>query len=333
MKKELWIVSFTDRGHELALRIQERLTDYEISIKDKNEDLSVWTQGAFDRRAAIVFIGAMGIAVRTIAPFLKSKLEDSPVIVIDEGGHFAIPVVSGHVGGANRLAKRISVELSDYTFLKQDMIPVITTATDINDTFAADIFAMDNNLAIKNKDGIKKVSGKGLAGHSISIAVKDYPDCIKGGEGADIIVSDDEKDAENSLLWLCPKNYCIGIGCKKDIPYENVEELVKSVIEDEGISFDEIYAFASIDIKAKEEALIELSRRHKVPFVTFDAKLMERLTGDFSGSEFVKKSVGTDNVCEKAAVLCAGKGAKLIVKKTALNGVTVAVAKRRIFNV
>lgn len=81
----------------------------------------------------VVFIGALQIAVRLSAPFLKSKVTDPAVLVMDEKGQYCIPVLSGHIGGANEMA----VEIGKQT----GALPVITTATDINQRWAVDVFA------------------------------------------------------------------------------------------------------------------------------------------------------------------------------------------------
>ena len=94
-----------------------------------------------------MFICATGIVVRTIAPFVANKLTDSPVIVIDELGKNVIPLLSGHYGGANDIADILAKALGANL--------IITTATDINNLFAIDVFARDNGLKISNKDGIK----------------------------------------------------------------------------------------------------------------------------------------------------------------------------------
>lgn len=111
-----------------------------------------WKQeiGASWGEHALVFIGAAGIAIRAIAPFVKDKFTDPPVIVLDEKGTFAIPLLSGHVGGGVTLAK----VLAEYTGGRA----VITTATDVQKKFAADVFAMENGLIITDREEAKKIS-------------------------------------------------------------------------------------------------------------------------------------------------------------------------------
>ena len=119
-------LSFTKRGAELAERLQKALGGETAS----GVTLSAWTADNFPVRRALVYVGAAGIAVRAIAPYLQSKATDPAVIAVDERGLFVVPLASGHLGGANDLARQIA-SLTGGT-------AVITTATDINGVFAVD---------------------------------------------------------------------------------------------------------------------------------------------------------------------------------------------------
>ncbi len=280
------------------------------------ESVEKWAAERSADSEAIIFVGAVGIAVRAITPLVKDKLSDSPVIVIDDTGRFVIPILSGHVGGADKIA----VVLAELIGAE----PVITTSTDLHEAFSTDVFARENGLKIRNKDGIKKVSAKAIEGKKVTISVKDYPPT----EPVDIIVADDT-DREYDLL-LSPKKYTVGIGMKKDTDRTKAEEYVLKVLMDNDIAIDDIYAFATIDIKEDEPAIRYICDKYRLPLITFDADILNKVKGDFSSSDFVKNTVGVDNVCERSAVLAAGPGAKLIIKKQAENGITLAVARRRL---
>ncbi len=279
------------------------------------EPLEKWVAERFADNEAIVFVGAVGIAVRAIAPSVKDKLSDSPVIVIDDMGRFVLPILSGHVGGADKIAVTIAELIGAE--------PVITTSTDLHQAFSADVFARENGLKIRNRDGIRKVSAKAIEGKRVTISVKDYPPT----EHVDIIVADDT-DREYDLL-LSPKKYTVGIGMKKDTDPVRAEEYVLKILKDNDMAIDDVYAIATIDIKEDEPAIRYLCDKYRLPLITFEAEVLKKAEGDFSSSEFVKNTVGVDNVCERAAVLAAGPGAELIIKKQAENGITLAVAKRR----
>ena len=133
--------------------------DVEGRIRCRDMSLSQWTGTMFREQSAIVFVGAAGIAVRAIAPFIKDKMTDPPVVVVDEGGCFSIPILSGHVGGANALAERISGCIG--------AVPVITTATDVNGLFAVDVFAAANGLALTDREAARQVSARLLDGGKV----------------------------------------------------------------------------------------------------------------------------------------------------------------------
>lgn len=306
-------VFFTDKGKEIISKLNEKLRE-PIEAKDSETPLGEWTETNFREGNALIFIGAAGIAVRSIAPFVKDKLSDSPVIIIDDSGSFVIPLLSGHVGGANKLAATLAECLG--------AVPVITTSTDVNDCFSVDSFAVENRLGISNRDGIRKVSAKAIEGKAITLSIKDYPP----REAVDVIVADDT-DAEYSLL-LKPKDYTVGLGMKKDKDRAELEAFFLETLKGEGLNPEDIYALCTIDIKENEPALKALRDKYRIPVISFDKELLLKAKGEFSSSDFVKETVGVDNVCERSAVLGAGAGAKLILKKTAKDGMTIAIAKR-----
>ena len=110
----------------------------------------------------ILFICAAAIAVRTLAPYIKSKVTDPAVLVADEQGRFLISLLSGHLGGANEWCSQLSCKIG--------AVPVITTATDARGVFAVDIFAKENNMRILNPVMIQDISGRVLNGEPVGIA-------------------------------------------------------------------------------------------------------------------------------------------------------------------
>ena len=180
----LSIISFTEKGAHLSLKLLDMLSEegenaWLYTKCSKYRDGSInkrlryvysntdeWAKVQMSAKNGLLFIGACGIAVRAIAPWVVNKLYDSPVLVMDELGTYVIPILSGHVGGANEIA----VKIAEMT----GSIPVITTATDLNKSFAVDIFAKKNYLYIENKNGIAKVSSKVLRGEKINIAIESH---------------------------------------------------------------------------------------------------------------------------------------------------------------
>lgn len=314
------ILYFTDKGKMIAERLKEGLTGHKAVIVPKGAPLNIVCGDAFVDNEALIFIGAAGIAVRTIAPLVRDKLKDPPVIVIDENGSFVIPILSGHVGGANSLAAEIADAL--------EAQPVITTATDVNGAFSVDVFAKENGLKIANREGIARVSSSALEGKPVTICIKDYPP-----EGpVDVLIVDDDaaKGLKGSAkIVLCPKKYAIGMGCRKGKSFEELRAFAEEVLHANGIDINDAGCIATIDIKKDEEGLKRLSETWRMPLITFDTGLLAKAEGEFSHSDTVMEKVGVDNVCERAAVLAAGMGSQIKVKKTVRDGMTIAVAERK----
>lgn len=326
---KIQIISFTEKGYDLGRRIGESLSAHEPQliykgsakeeggIRPSEQPLPEICRIAFEKGIPLIFVGAAGIAVRSIAHFVKDKLSDPPVLVADELGRFVIPILSGHMGGANELASEISAACG--------AVPVITTATDINDAFSVDLFAKENGLGIDNREGIAKVSASALEGKPVTISIKNYPP----SEPVDVIISDENIPGAASIR-LCPRKYALGIGCRRGKTFEEISEAAGAVLAEYGIKLSELGCIATIDVKKDEEGLKQLSQAWRVPLITFDADILAAVPGEFTRSETVLEAVGVDNVCERAAVLAAGRGSELIVKKTAINGVTAAVAAKDI---
>ena len=266
----------------------------------------------------LVFICACGIAVRTIAPFVKNKKEDFAVVVCDEDGKFAISLLSGHLGGANELAENVAEILGGQA--------VITTATDVNGITAIDNYAKENNLEIDSMKMAKEVSAQLLNGEKVAsksdFNIEVPKDFVLTTEKTGVYVTYKTTEPFENTLKLYKKSLVVGIGCKKGTPVENVESFLKTVFEENSLSERAILKIGTIDIKKNEKAIVELSKKYNVKLEIFDKKTLNSQKGEFSHSDFVLRTVGTDCVCERAVV--AG-GGKLIVKKQSCNGVTIAV--------
>ena len=295
------IISFTQAGVSLSERIS---CDSSVFIHDTN--LSDWVKSHFCSGNALVFIGAAGIAVRAIAPFVRDKTTDPAVLVIDEKGSFVIPILSGHIGGANELARKIALAIG--------AVPVITTASDVNNLTAIDEFAAKNNLAINDMNLAKDFAAKRLSAKTcdarqnpcftISVYIK------------------------NDILSLIPKCVVLGIGCKKGKSAGELENFVKETLEMHKIDYRSLESINSVNQKRDENAIISLANSFELPFVTFSAEELNQIPQKVSHSDFVEKTLGTDNVCERS-VFKAG-ASELIVPKTARDGMTLAIGIKKI---
>ena len=143
------LVAITKHGANQVAQLAEKIPDADILVSEKFRDLlnsSDSTQfysgpfreqikGLFQNYDQIVFFVSLGAVVRLVAPFLKSKDEDPGIIVVDDAAQFVIPVLSGHVGGANACAEMLADLLS--------ATAVLTTASDVGKTIPVDILGRE----------------------------------------------------------------------------------------------------------------------------------------------------------------------------------------------
>lgn len=284
-----------------------------------------WTKEGFETADALIFIGATGIAVRHIAPFIKSKDVDPAVLSIDEKGRFVIPLLSGHIGGANMMSNILSFSIG--------AIPVVTTASDINGKIAIDVFAVNNNLTITSSNKAKTIAARIVAGDPVGF-ISDVP--VKGSIPPElsgpadslcgVYVGSKELSPFDTTLRLVPRDLVVGIGCRKGTDASDIECMFGKALAKLGVSVDRIRAVASIDLKSEEPGLLGFVSAHRLPITFYSAEELNRVEGEFSWSGFVHSITGVDCVCERSAVKLSD-GGKLVLKKFAGDGVTIAIAK------
>jgi len=333
------IVAFTVRGCQTAKRVSDVLegdsceifSKTTADVKDAKKilvPLVDWTGNAMATSDALIFVGATGVAVRMIAPHIKDKKKDPAVICMDDNGKYVISLLSGHVGGANRLTSKIAKGI--------DGIPVITTATDVNGKFAVDVFAVENSMKFRGKALAKEVSARLLDGKDVYFESEFrvdglLPSELKEREDGDLGILISSKFFPmlpfNRTLVLIPKHHVVGIGCRKDIPFDSVNELFCKTLRDMNIAYESVRLIASIDIKRNELALNMLSVKYDIPIVFYTAgELNEQDDIGFTRSDFVKSITDVDCVCERAAVK-ASKSGELVCRKVAMEGVTISIVR------
>ncbi|MBQ8509477.1 MAG: cobalt-precorrin 5A hydrolase [Clostridia bacterium] len=326
------VICFSDAGSALAMRLCE-LLHLDLSSVHSIEKFAVkygFTShkkvcadmgGLFSENDALIFISACGIAVRDIAPHLRNKATDPAVLVLDDQGKFVIPILSGHIGGANALAQTIAEMLG--------AIPVITTATDGSGKFSCDTWAVTHNCAISSMKIAKEISAAILTGDvpvsSEFPLLETLPNGLIPAEigelGIFIGIHTDSPYAVT--LRLIPRIVTVGIGCRRGTPMETIHAVVRETLEENQIDPRAVCRLASIDVKRNEAGLSEYAKAMKLPITFYTADELNTVPGEFAESEFVRKTVGVGNVCERAA---AYDGGKLMIHKTAKDGVTVAAA-------
>lgn len=277
---------------------------------------------------AIVFLCAAGIAVRSIAPWIVHKGTDPAVIVMDETFRYCISLLSGHWGGANALAHKLS--------RMTGALPVITTATDREEKFAVDLFARKNGLILTDWKLAKKISARILEGKRIALyselmlegktpaelCIKEEGICRSAGEREVGGPPQEEKPDDTAFegqpgiavscrsaaqhlfeetLLLIPRIVVAGVGCKKGTSEEEIETAIGRCLEETGICPKALCAVASIDLKREEAGLVSWCGKRGLPFLTYPAQRLRREEGDFTKSAFVESVTGVSNVCERSA--------------------------------
>jgi cobalt-precorrin 5A hydrolase len=293
-------------------------------------NLSEKTKQVFMDFDAHIFIFSTGIAVRMIAPLIKSKTKDPAVVVLDDNAKHSISLLSGHIGGANELAEKVA--------LLTKAKPVITTATDVHNKPAIDTIAIKNNLHILNTETIKKINMAILEGKAVkiedpfNIIADKVPNSVCVQKKPDIICTDNEIHVPRGTLVLNPSSLFVGIGCNRGTPMDEIESFLLETLKENKLSIKSIVAFASIEEKKDETGFLELSKKHAIRFYFINKEELDSVKNIKNPSKIVQKHMGVKSVCEAAAIK-AGGNATLIVQKQIKGNVTIAIARKKQFSI
>ncbi|BFK82096.1 cobalt-precorrin 5A hydrolase [Clostridium baratii] len=315
------IISVTEKGDEIAYKIKENF-DSDIYLKSKLNDFKLdnVTKECFKKYKAIVFLSSTGIAVRAISKYLKGKDVDPAVIVVDVCNNFTISLVSGHLGGANKLTYEISNVLGN--------IPVITTATDNMDLIAPDILAKNNNLIIEDLKKAKVIAGRLVNKETVYFKDDEKKiDCPKGYIETEEIkdntvwITNSLKEKDN-VLKLIRKNIILGIGCRKDTNSKKLSDFVSNVLLENNLDKRSVRLIASIDVKKNEKAILDLAKELNSKLKFYTKEEIMTVEEKYEGSAFVKATVGVSSVSEPVVDL---SGGEIIIEKIKNSGMTLTV--------
>jgi cobalt-precorrin 5A hydrolase len=298
---------------------------------------------------SFVFIMAVGIVVRLVAPLLQSKWSDPGVVVVDEGGNFAVSLVGGHWGGANRLAREVAACLG--------AAPVVTTATDVQGRPAIDLLAKQWGFRPVPGARVKVVNSALLAGERVEIFSEWYlsgdrplnqDDSMPGlesipcrslqeleqggpdrGKLAPVLVTSRLLALPPRGVFLRPLSLAAGIGCRRGVGAAEIEAAVEEALRIAGRSRDSLALLATHEVKEDEAGLLETAGRIGLSLEFFTSEHLRQVYESHPGLEhsmFVQQQLGVGNVCETAALAAVPDGA-LVLRKTKFNRVTVALAE------
>jgi cobalt-precorrin 5A hydrolase len=291
-------------------------------------------RSAFEKGENLICIMAAGIVVRGLAPYLQGKDQDPAVVVVDEAGQFAISLLSGHLGGANALARLVAQVLGG--------TPIITTATDVHGLPALDLLVVEHKLTIENLAGVRVIHMALLAGRPVRLVdpqgflsgpVADYPEQFTSepdldralkSPGPTVYVGFRERDWPPEWLRLRPRNLVTGMGCHKGTPGEELIDFIKETFQQAGLSLLSLKALATIEAKKEEAGLRMAARSLGVEFLWFTKTELQDIPVP-TPSPRVARHMGLASVSE-AAALKAG-GVELIVPKRKAANATLAVAR------
>lgn len=318
----------TSQGELLAEKLQSKLG----GIIEPKENFSETVKRDFYCFDALVFITATGIAVRMIAPLLEKKTKDPAIVVLDHKGQYAISLLSGHIGGANRLTHQIASLIG--------AIPVITTATDTEGVIAFDEVAKYNKLAIENIDVLKHISGALLEGNQVEvisdIEIEDKsnnPQIILTNISQSkyrVIISDKQTEITDKsyTLYLRPKSLVVGIGCKRNTECEHLEECFEEFLKTYGYSKQSVSKIATIKIKENENAIQNLCDKYGYSLEIVSDKEILECDYPFEKSEFVESITGLPSVAEACSYIASDCG-EVLTGKVKYSGVTLAVCRKK----
>lgn len=317
------LLAVTEPGLRLAERLARELPRAVVIRDIEQRGIAATVRSLWPQYDGLVFIMAAGIVVRAIAPLAADKHSDPCVVVVDQLGKYAISLLSGHLGGGNRLATRVAAMLGGEA--------VITTASDALGLTALDLWAAGQGLVVADKAALTRASAKlvntGRLRIFSDLTGEGLPDdfiITPRPEEADIIVSNRTGWPETAAVFH-PRNLVVGIGCNRGTGPERIESCAAAACADNGLAFSAIRNAASIDLKRDEQGLLDFAERHglRIDFYT-----REQLNGvaHVDRSAAVYKATGAFAVAEPAALLSAGTD-KLLVRKMKWNDVTVAVAE------
>jgi len=356
--KGIVVVTLAKRGVETALKIKNALNSLELPCKvyapekyssegvmPMDKKLGEFIQSVYATTDAIVAVMATGIIIRAVAPCLESKLFDPAVVGVDVSGRFAISLLSGHYGGANELARLIAEGI--------DAMPVVTTASDVMGKQSVDELARILHLAIVNPDSLIAVNAAIVNGERVALVlvgdVKIPVDNVcgyaieKAENAAHAVAIVNSYDAgaviakellstaafSKPVTILKPKTVVVGLGARKDISEGDVLEALRSALKRVNLPLARVDRLATVDIKKDSLSMLNAAKRLGLAFdfVSVDALRALKHEDLSPDSKLVEEKIGVGGVCERAALITAGKNAHLILKKTKLKGVTVAIAE------
>ena len=347
------ILAVTKNGAQLALRIRNEWDNAAVVYAKQGSCAESAGCYSYDRLAdiikdvyfrydAIIFIGATGIIVRMIAPFLQHKALDPAVLVLDEKAKHVISLLSGDIGGANQLTLDLAALLG--------ADPVLTTATDVQAVPAIDLLAEKLQAAIFNFSAIKKINGALANNNKVAVylsphlkkyalykkiflaqkyfSVFDLTADTRIPQAPCVIFSEQLRPLTgDQCLLLSPRKLVAGVGCRKNVKKEQVLSALEKACAQADLTIEDIACLTSTVVKKEEAGLLAAAESLHIPVYFFEHSDLQQMIDRYhiETSAFVQAQIGVGNVCE-AAALYGSKVKKIVLKKNRYEKVTVSLA-------
>ena len=310
---------------------------------------------AFNTYSNIIVFLSVGATIRILSPLLKTKQVDPAVVCIDDAGNFCVSLISGHVGGADRLAEEVASCIGARA--------VVTSASHASGTLAVDLLGREFGWRTEaDSTTITRASAAVINGQSVGIwqgagesdwwpqdkplpdNISVYPtleDLAASACNVALVITDnaDPLDmllADKIAVVYRPRSLMVGMGCRRGVPVEELESLLTQTFQENKLSLRSIGGIGSAEIKRGEPGLEQLAERHDVDLSFLQADQLNELFKTnpdslTSKSERAHRLVGVWGVAEPSALLTSGARVLLVNRKNTARA-TIAVARKR-FNV
>ncbi|WP_259455546.1 cobalamin biosynthesis protein [Bacillus sp. PK3_68] len=349
------VVAITKHGTQLARKINAVFPGSDLYYMKKFEQGDEGERGItlfegsvrlllpelFAKYRGLILIISLGAVVRMIAPILKDKKTDPGVVVVDDKGEHVISVLSGHIGGANELAREVATLIGAY--------PVVTTASDVQKTIPVDLFGRRFGWVWESDEKLTPVSAAVVNEEKVAVVQESgeknwwmhdtpMPDTIhvfssiqkaiaENPAAALVVTHRQLEKAEEAILTngvlFRPKVLVLGIGCNRGTSAEEIEQVISTTLDELKVSIKSVKAIATIDLKKDEVGLLEVARKHRWEFVYYKPEELNQKAIS-QPSDTVYKFTGAYGVSEPAAMLYSRNDQLLLAKKKSGN-VTISV--------
>jgi precorrin-4 C11-methyltransferase len=354
----LAIVSLTKQGTALAAKLEPNLSQNsakpievfapvrfaEASMQAyKGKPLEL-VRELFSSRTNLILIMPLAVAIRAVGALAQDKHSDPGIVVLDEAGRFAISMLGGHVGGANRLATQVAALTGGQA--------VITTASDIQNLPALDLLGQEWGWQIANPAHLTAASAASVNGELVGVWQETgqvelwsrweaanlqhspAPEPLTATEFKAALVITYRQPAvfqaalQEKAVFYHPPSLVLGVGCRRGVSSAKIEQTIQAVLAEYGLAFAAIESLASVDLKRDEEGLLEFADKYKFPLKFYSAEALNQVEATkLLSISAAQRLLGVQGVAEPAALLASG-ATSLLVAKVSDQDVTVAVAVR-----